>query len=145
MGREVHLALGLVLCLLLLGFYLAGHLVLFTVHTVSDCCMAWSVRASSHTVEHRVGLWLLLAVENLSQALHANAPITRFTCANLRVFFCTPMMAAWSCRSLFGGAKKFELRYRYCCCQDLDLHRRNRAAVAEGSTTSTGGQTSGAG
>jgi hypothetical protein len=92
--KYIHLALGLVLLLLLLCFYLAGHLVLFTVYTVSDCCVKRSVSASSHTVEHRVGLWVLLATDSVSQVDGASIPITRFTCANLRVFFCTPMMAA---------------------------------------------------
>jgi hypothetical protein len=95
-GWEVHLALGLVFLLLLLRFYLACHLVLLTACCVSVAAAA-AVGAWLRTVEHRAGL-RLLARDSLSGGVHSVLPITRFTCANLRVFFWTPMMSSWSSR-----------------------------------------------
>jgi hypothetical protein len=92
---DVHLALGLELLLLLFGFYFAGHLVLFTVCGVSGSGAGKGRRIRAYS---RASRWPVdVSREVPLQCVYAVAPITRFTCANLRVFFWTPMVAVWSC------------------------------------------------
>jgi hypothetical protein len=114
---DVHLALRGAFGFLLLGFDLAGHLVL-----LSAGGLVWARmrgRARGRIAYNRASRWPggggLLVRPRTSTEVGDNVPMTRFTCANLRVFFWTPMLAVLCSRprwqssidselELFGGA-----------------------------------------